>query len=32
VTTEEEAYEELAGVVESCLDMKKIYEMIEEQA
>jgi adenosylcobyric acid synthase len=31
VTTEEEAYEELAGVVESCLDMKKIYEMIEEQ-
>ncbi len=32
VTTEEEAYEELAGVVESCLDMKKIYAMIEEQA
>ncbi|MBN2110714.1 MAG: cobyric acid synthase [Methanosarcinaceae archaeon] len=31
VTTEEEAYDELAQIVESCLDMKKIYEMIEDQ-
>jgi adenosylcobyric acid synthase len=31
VTTEDEAYDELAEVVESCLDMKKIYELIEEQ-
>ncbi len=31
VTTEEEAYDELAEVVESCLDMNKIYEIIEEQ-
>lgn len=31
VMSEEEAYEELAGVVESCLDMEKIYRIIEEQ-
>ncbi|WP_094226697.1 cobyric acid synthase [Methanolobus psychrotolerans] len=31
VTTEEEAYEELAEVVESCLDMKKIYQLIDDQ-
>lgn len=31
VTTEDEAYEELARVVESCLDMEKIYELIEGQ-
>lgn len=29
-TTEEEAYKELADIVRSCLDMDKIYAMIEE--
>ncbi|WP_367344086.1 cobyric acid synthase [Methanomethylovorans sp.] len=29
-TTEEEAYKELADIVRSCLDMDKVYEMIEE--
>ncbi|WP_406660059.1 cobyric acid synthase [Methanolobus sp. ZRKC3] len=31
VTSEEEAYQELAEVVENCLDMQKIYEIIEAQ-
>lgn len=31
VTTEDDAYEELAEVVESCLDMKKIYQLIDDQ-
>jgi adenosylcobyric acid synthase len=31
VTTEEEAYQELADILESCLDMQKIYDMIESQ-
>ena len=31
VTTEEEAYQELADIVESCLDMQKIHEIIESQ-
>ncbi|MDY0385578.1 MAG: cobyric acid synthase [Methanolobus sp.] len=31
VTTEDEAYEELANVIESCLDMEKIYKLIDNQ-
>lgn len=31
VSTEEEAYDELANIIESCLDMKKIYDIIEGQ-
>lgn len=31
ITTEDEAYEELANVIESCLDMEKIYKLIEDQ-
>ena len=31
VKTEEEAYQELADMVENCLDMQKIYEILDEQ-
>lgn len=31
ITTEEEAYQELADMVENCLDMQKIYEILENQ-